>query len=492
MSLTTDNINPMSVVAKRTNHDESNPALKTSTDIKINEICDLTLLQKYNTSGPRYTSYPTAVSFTHEFNENDFKCSVEELRHTGAKDSLSLYIHIPFCHSLCYYCACNKIVTRNNDKLERYLHYLKKEIQQRSQLFVDFTVDKIHFGGGTPSFLSPKQLAGLLSFISKKFTLSEDLDQSIEIDPRNLPNNFLRDLFLMGFNRLSFGVQDVNKSVQEKINRVQSTALLISLIDRAKQLGFASINVDLIYGLPGQNIESLKQTLRAIKHLDPDRISLFSYAHMPKLFAAQRKIKDEWLPDTEQKFTLFNYLAINLIEQGYHFIGMDHFAKPKDELCVAAREKRLYRNFQGYTTDKSNCILGIGVSSISSLGRSYAQNVKNLNEYYAAIDRDVSILDKGLILSLDDEIRRSLIQQLMCNFYVDKNAFSKLHQIDFDVYFAKSLSELVPLVKDGLLSETEDAIYVHAKGRLLIRNICINFDAHIGHERHKMRYSRVI
>lgn len=492
MTFTADNAGPVTKKEFLNNIDSNDVTINNCTDISMGEMCNDTLLQKYNTAGPRYTSYPTAVSFINEFSENDFKCSVEKLQraHTGTK--LSLYIHIPFCHSLCYYCACNKIVTRNKDKLDRYLNYLKKEIERRSQLFGSFTVDKLHFGGGTPSFLSETQLNDLLTFIKKKFTFDNTIEQSIEIDPRNLPKNYLRDLHLLGFTRLSFGVQDVNLDVQGKINRIQSTALLESLISEAKQLGFNSINLDLIYGLPGQNVTTLEETLAVVKDLDPDRISLFNYAHMPQLFAAQRKIKDAWLPTAEQKFTLFKFLAANLIDQGYHFIGMDHFAKPNDELSVAAKEKRLYRNFQGYTTDKSNCILGLGVSSISSLGASYSQNVKKLNEYYSAIDNNNSTLEKGLLLTCDDEIRRSLIQQLMCNFYINKKDFSKQHQINFDAYFAKSLNELAPYAEDGLLSETEDAINVHVKGRLLIRNICMNFDAHIENDIHKMRYSRVI
>lgn len=492
MSLTATNKTPLNAASNATKPDTSWSNIETSAEIKVSEMCDNTTLQKYNTSGPRYTSYPTAISFTNEFSESDFKRSIELLNTPETETKLSLYIHIPFCHSLCYYCACNKIVTRNKDKLDRYLHYLKKEIEQRGLLFTDFTVDKIHFGGGTPSFLSSKQLEGLLSFISKKFTCASTLEQSIEIDPRNLPSNYLHDLFGLGFTRLSFGVQDVNKDVQEKINRIQSTALLTSLIGQAKQLGFDSINLDLIYGLPGQDKNTLQQTLKAVKQLDPDRISLFSYAHMPQLFAAQRKIKDEWLPKAEQKFNLFKYLAAELIDLGYEFIGMDHFAKPQDELSIAAKQKLLYRNFQGYTNDKSNCILGLGVSSISSLGNSYSQNVKKLNEYYSAIDRKVSTLEKGLILTHDDEIRRSLIQQLMCNFYVDKNAFSQEHKIDFNLYFAHALDDLTAYIEDGLLCETNEALIVHTKGRLLIRNICMNFDAHIGKELHRMRYSRVI
>lgn len=490
MTFTADKTGPVTKKEFFNNIDSNDVTINNFTDITMGEMCDDTLLQKYNTAGPRYTSYPTAVSFINEFSENDVKCSVEKLQ--SAETKLSLYIHIPFCHSLCYYCACNKIVTRNKDKLDRYLNYLKKEIERRSELFTSFTVDKLHFGGGTPSFLSETQLKDLLTFIKKKFTFDNTIEQSIEIDPRNLPKNYLRDLHSLGFTRLSFGVQDVNLDVQRKINRIQSTVLLESLISEAKQLGFISINVDLIYGLPRQTVTTLKETLAVVKDLDPDRISLFSYAHMPQLFAAQRKIKDEWLPTAEQKFHLFKFLAAHLIVQGYQFIGMDHFAKPKDELSVAAKEKRLYPNFQGYTTDKSNCILGLGVSSISSLGASYSQNVKKLNEYYSAIDNNISTLEKGLLLTSDDEIRQSLIQQLMCNFYVNKHAFSKQHQIDFDAYFAKSLNELAPYAEDGLISETEDAIHVHVKGRLLIRNICMNFDAHIKHDIHKMRYSRVI
>lgn len=464
----------------------------------ITHINDTLLLEKYSTAGPRYTSYPTALAFTSAFCEADLSESIKILRakhkqqSRSAKPQLSLYLHVPFCHSLCYYCGCNKIVTRNTDKLSKYTTYLKKEIIHRSRQFSDFEVSQIHLGGGTPSFLSTTQLQEILDTIYLHFSLSEKIEKSIEIDPRELENKYLFTLKQLGFTRVSFGVQDVSDKVQKKINRVQSTALLNTLISQCKSLAFKSVNIDLIYGLPGQSIDTLKQTMQVVSHLAPDRISLFSYAHMPTVFAAQRKIKDEDLPTDKEKFALFRFCINSLNELGYDFIGMDHFAKPQDELSLAAKNKTLYRNFQGYTTDSSNCILGLGVSSISSIGNSYSQNHKKLKNYYQAIDNHQTTIEKGISLTKDDEIRRALIHQLMCNFTVDKHLFSQKYAIQFNQFFKEELKDLAPFIEDNLLSDCATSITIHARGRLLIRNICMSFDAYIGSQRHKLRYSRVI
>lgn len=458
----------------------------------ISDYFDSAMLSKYNTAGPRYTSYPTAVSFKCDYSESDFKASIKNIIASEESKSLSLYLHIPFCHSLCYYCGCNKIVTRNKDKIETYLAYLKKEISLRSKKFKDFTIDAIHFGGGTPSLLETEQLFHLIVFIKQQFKVEIACEKSIEIDPRELPPNYLNDLYIMGFTRISIGVQDVNKDVQSKINRVQSTSFIKSIIKQAKTLGFRSVNIDLIYGLPGQSQSTLLDTLHEVKLMDPDRISLFSYAHMPNLFAAQRKIKDEWLPKASEKLALFQTAINNLLAQGYVYIGMDHFAKPSDELSVAAANKTLTRNFQGYTTDQASTLLGLGVSSISNLGNSYAQNFKKLNEYYTAIDKAESALEKGVILDRDDVVHRALIHQLMCNFFVDKAKFSKDYQIDFDNYFANSLSQLDVYIDDNLVSNNSTDLTIHPRGRLLVRNICMNFDQYIKQPMHQIRYSRVI
>lgn len=460
--------------------------------MKVSDFFDKSMLDKYNTAGPRYTSYPTAVAFHDDYNEGQFTQSIAQLKQSGEAKTLSLYLHIPFCHSLCYYCGCNKIVTRNQDKIEDYLRYLKKEIAYRSEQFKGFVIDAIHFGGGTPSFLDQKQLHSLLDYIEQHLDVQETCEKSIEIDPRELELQYINDLYEMGFRRMSIGVQDVNKEVQEKINRVQSTDFIKEMIIRAKSLGFHSVNIDLIYGLPGQSQASLLETLKHVKIMDPDRISLFSYAHMPNLFAAQRKIKDAWLPGPDAKFDLFRTAINELVKQGYEFIGMDHFAKPEDELSISANNKTLARNFQGYTTDQASALLGLGVSSISNLGNAYAQNYKKLSEYYAAIDKQSNAIEKGVALSYDDIVHRSIIHQLMCNFYVNKHDFSAQYNIDFDVYFKDALAQLDSFVKDNLLSNKDDSIVIHPRGRLLVRNICMNFDQFLQKPMHQLRYSRVI
>jgi oxygen-independent coproporphyrinogen-3 oxidase len=458
----------------------------------VADFFDKNILNKYNTTGPRYTSYPTALAFNTDFNERDFSHSVQQA--DGGKDepTLSLYFHIPFCHSLCYYCGCNKIVTRNQDKVKQYLDYLKKEIRIRANKFTSFVVNNIHFGGGTPSFLSAEQLDDLLTEIRKHFVFAEKVEQSIEIDPRQINLTYVDELYNLGFNRLSIGVQDINKSVQEKINRVQSTSFIRDLITRAKKVGFTSVNIDLIYGLPGQDQEKLTNTLVEVKRMDPDRISLFSYAHMPSLFPAQRKIKEKWMPTSETKFALFRQSINTLCNLGYDFIGMDHFAKKTDVLSIAAKEHRLSRNFQGYTTDQSDCLLGLGVSSISNLGTAYAQNVKKLSDYYKALDGHQSILEKGINLTNEDVIHRAIINQLMCNFYVDKKAFEAKFSIQFDTFFAKHLKLLSGFEKDNLITNNDTSITIHSSGRLLVRNICMSFDQYLGTQAHQLRYSRVI
>jgi oxygen-independent coproporphyrinogen-3 oxidase len=458
----------------------------------VAEFFDKKILNKYNTTGPRYTSYPTAVAFNTEFSEIDFTASIERASNKSTTPSLSLYMHIPFCHSLCYYCGCNKVVTRNQDKVEQYLLYLKQEIISRAKQFPNFTVNNIHFGGGTPSFLSANQLNDLLMVARKHFYFADKIEQSIEVDPRRINVEYVDELYAIGFNRLSIGVQDVNKSVQEKINRVQSTTFVRELIARAKSVGFNSVNIDLIYGLPGQDEENLKTTLVEVERMDPDRISLFSYAHMPSLFPAQRKIKDEWMPSADLKFSLFRQSIKTLCNMGYDFIGMDHFAKKTDELSIAAKDRSLSRNFQGYTTDQSDCVLGLGVSSISSLGTAYAQNSKKLVDYYKALDGLQPLLEKGINLSDDDVIHRGIINQLMCNFYVDKREFESKFGIQFDTYFAENLKQLSPFENDNLLTNNESSITIHPRGRLLVRNICMSFDEYLVTPAHQQRYSRVI
>lgn len=458
----------------------------------INHYFDQKVLQKYNTAGPRYTSYPTALAFENLQGSNLLHDALGSLSQSQDANKLSLYMHIPFCHSLCYYCGCNKIITRHAHKADIYLNYLIKEIQQQAKLAKGCKVSSLHLGGGTPSFLNKQQLYRLLDATRNAFSFAHRVEMSIEVDPREIQVDYADDLAALGFSRLSIGVQDINPIVQQSINRVQSTGFIRMLITRARTLGFSSINVDLIYGLPHQTEESFQQTLNEMKVMAPDRISLFSYAHMPQLFAAQRKIKDAWLPNAQAKFRLFRQAIRALTEQGYEFIGMDHFAKPEDELSKAKNDQRLFRNFQGYTASQANCTLGLGVSAISCINNVYVQNHKYLKDYYKSLDAEHSPINKGVALTRDDEIRRALIHALMCNFAINKHKFATQFNIDFDIYFADSLKKLAPFVEDNLITNTDTVIQIHDKGRLIVRNICMSFDQYLNKPLHQTRYSRVI
>lgn len=461
--------------------------------MSVTPFLDDALLRKYNTNGPRYTSYPTALEFSDTFTHTDL---VEAIQ-SSTNESLSLYIHIPFCHSLCYYCGCNKIVTRHHDKADIYLDYLAQEITHRAKLFSDEKsthkkVTQLHLGGGTPSFLTHEQLTTLTTKLRESFSFSDDVEMSIEIDPREIELDLADHLFSLGFNRLSIGVQDIDPKVQEAINRPQSTQFVHDFITHAKNIGFTSINIDLIYGLPFQTAEKFSATLAKAHEMDVDRISLFSYAHLPTRFAAQRKIKDEWLPSVEDKFALMRQAIETLCGMGYEFIGMDHFAKPSDELAISQNKGTLHRNFQGYTTQGHTDLLGLGVSSISHIGNALAQNDKDLKGYYKAIDEQGHALEHGVGLSYDDTVRAAVIRELMCHYEVSKAKISEQFDIDFDQYFEKELISLQGFYDDGLVANNKEAIKVAPKARLLLRNICMTFDIYMQKHINKSRFSRVI
>ena len=456
--------------------------------MNANQFFDPKLLNKYNTSGPRYTSYPTALEFHHEFGPADFIKAVKE----SPNRELSLYVHIPFCHSLCYYCGCNKVVTRHREKADKYLMVLAEEIASRAEHFTDYTVKQLHWGGGTPSFLTHKQITDLVNLLKTKFNFADTLEMSIEIDPREIELDLADHLFSLGFNRLSLGVQDLDEKVQKAINRVQSTQFIEDFIKHAKAVGFNSVNIDLIYGLPHQTLESFKYTLEKSNDWDVDRISLFSYAHLPTRFAAQRKLRDEWLPNVAEKFALMKLAIETLCDYGYDFIGMDHFAKKTDELAIAQQNGTLHRNFQGYTT-KGNCdLLGLGVSSISNIGNAFSQNIKELQKYYKAIGEQRHAQEKGTSLSKDDLLRGDVIRELMCNLYVNKQAISEKYDINFDEYFCDDLPLLQSFIDDGLVENNAAGIRVDQKARLLIRIICMSFDAYMKQHINNQRFSRVI
>ncbi|RWR03146.1 coproporphyrinogen III oxidase [[Pantoea] beijingensis] len=449
---------------------------------------DLDLIQKYNYSGPRYTSYPTALEFNEGYGEDAFLLAAKRY----PDRPLSLYVHIPFCHRLCYFCGCNKIVTRQQQKADQYLDVLEQEIRARAPLFANRTVSQMHWGGGTPTYLDKKQITRLTGLLRECFHFSADAELSIEVDPREIELDVLDHLRVEGFNRLSMGVQDFNKQVQELVNRVQDEDFIFALIKRARDLGFSSTNIDLIYGLPKQTPESFAFTLKKVVELGPDRLSVFNYAHLPELFAAQRKIKDADLPDARQKLDILQQTIATLTREGYQFIGMDHFARPDDELAIAQRSGLLHRNFQGYTTQGDSDLLGMGVSAISMVGDSYAQNRKVLKEYYASVSAQGNALWRGLALTSDDCLRRDVIKTLICNFSLDYAAIEAQWQIDFVDYFAEDLALLAPLIKDGLVQCHQEGLRVTPKGRLLIRNICMCFDSYLRQKARIQQFSRVI
>ena len=451
-------------------------------------IWDLALIQKYNQSGPRYTSYPTALEFNEAYTDEDFKLAA--LRYP--ERPLSLYIHIPFCHKLCYFCACNKVITRHRHKVEIYLDYLEKEIRTRAPLFKQRKVTQIHWGGGTPTYLDEDQSARLMEMLKSNFNVAEDAEISIEMDPREIELDMLDHLRQIGFNRISMGIQDFNKEVQQLVNREQDEDFIFALMKRAKELGFVSTNVDLIYGLPKQNVESFMYTLERVVELNPDRMSVFNYSHVPSRFAAQIKIKDEMLPPPETKLTILQNSIEFLGKNGYKFIGMDHFAKPDDELAIAQEKGILHRNFQGYTTQEECDLLGMGVSAISLLGDTYAQNQKELKQYYADLEEKGIALHKGLVLSKDDCLRRDVIKALICNFKLEFDRLEKAYDIDFKHYFAEDLAYLAPLAEDGLLEINDKAMVVSPRGRLLIRNICLCFDVYSRQLAKRQQFSRII
>ena len=456
---------------------------------------DEALIQRYNLSGPRYTSYPTAPQFQSGFNQEHWRRAVA----TGNQHQrpLSLYFHIPFCSTICYYCGCNKIVTANRARAEPYLAALKREITLQAA-YVDRTrpVNQLHWGGGTPTYLDDAQMTELMEHIRAEFPLRyDDLGEySLEIHPQTVTPARLDHLRALGFNRLSFGVQDFDKDVQKAVNRFNDEAEVAELVNTSRALGFQSLNLDLIYGLPKQSCDSFASTLDTIIQLRPDRISLFNYAHMPHLFKSQRQINAAELPEPQEKLRILHNSIEQLQSAGYVYIGMDHFALPDDELCTAQRHGTLQRNFQGYSTHGDCDLLAFGVSSISSLGGVFVQNHKEINAYQNALQNNQLAFDKGLILSRDDLIRRKVINQLICQFELDFKAVENQCAIRFADYFAAELAALERLAEDGLLTLNDAGIKVSNPGRLLIRSVCMIFDAYLKkvEESPQPRYSRII
>lgn len=452
---------------------------------------NLDLINRYDKAGPRYTSYPTALELHEGFTEADYRQHITQSNAQGGP--LSLYVHIPFCDTVCFYCACNKIVTKNRDHAVPYLDSLIEEIALQGALF-DKTrvVEQLHWGGGTPTFLSYEQMQALMAATRHHFTLKDDDsgEYSIEVDPRETNNHTIAQLRELGFNRISLGVQDFDHAVQKAVNRLQSDTQTFAVLKAARAAGFRSTNVDLIYGLPLQTVESFAQTLERVLAVEPDRFSIFNYAHMPNRFKTQRQINEADLPSPDMKLAILQMIGAKLTAAGYVYIGMDHFAKPDDELAIAQREGHLYRNFQGYSTHSDCDLIGLGITSIGRVGGAYIQNVKALDEYQLRISLNQLPVYKGVELDEDDFIRREVITQLICHFDLQFAQIEQQYGLVFKDYFASELTALTAMQADGLLTVDAEGIQVQPVGRLLIRNICMVFDRYLAKK--QQQFSKVI
>ncbi len=452
---------------------------------------DVSLIKRYDRAGPRYTSYPTALELHEGFGEQDYRKQIEQSNAGGGP--LSLYFHIPFCDTVCYYCACNKIITKNRKHAEPYLTNLHREITLQAQLFDSArTVNQLHWGGGTPTFLTAEQMQQLMAVTGQYFNLRNDgqREYSIEIDPRAVDSKTIPLLRELGFNRLSLGVQDFDSDVQKAVNRIQSEQQTFTVLNAAREYGFASISIDLIYGLPLQTVASFSKTLDKILEVKPDRLSIFNYAHLPARFKTQRQIKDDDLPDSKTKLEILQMVILRLQEQGYVYIGMDHFARPDDELAVSQRKNKLYRNFQGYSTHSDCDLVGLGITSIGRVADSYIQNVKDLEPYSLRVSQNHLPVFKGLVLTADDKLRRSVISQLICHFELNFSDIEQQFKIDFKQHFSSELDALLAMQDDGLVELSSEKIKVLPVGRLLIRNVCMVFDRYLSQK--QPQFSKVI
>jgi oxygen-independent coproporphyrinogen III oxidase len=443
---------------------------------------DADLLRRYNVNGPRYTSYPTAVQFSDRFGLPQYEEAVRASNEVPAPKALSIYVHIPFCASPCFYCGCTRIITRDPDKARLYLARLQREVGLQSELFArDRKVEQLHFGGGTPTFLSMDEMAELITMLDRYFTLAHDNTRefSIEIDPRTVRTDTIARLADMGFNRISLGVQDFDSRVQEAVNRIQSVEDTLAVIDDARHAGIQSTNLDLIYGLPFQSPEGFSRTLETVVSARPERLAVYSYAHLPQMFKAQRRIKEATLPSAEDKLALLGLAIEKLSEAGYVYIGMDHFALPGDELVVAQKKGDLQRNFQGYSTRADCDMIGLGMSSIGKIADTYSQNVKDMIGYNAALDAGRIPVVRGIKLTEDDRLRRRVIEQIMCHGELVFDNFARHTALDFHRYFETAAARLETLATDGLIELDENRLIVTPAGRLLLRVVAMTFDAYI-------------
>ncbi len=457
-------------------------------------VCfDLDLIRRYDGRGPRYTSYPTAVQFSDDLTVDDYVANARASNASAVP--LSLYVHIPFCHSLCYYCGCNKIVTRNQDRVATYMKNLYREIELQSGLFDRArAVEQLHFGGGTPTYLDNEAMGDLLDKLRSAFTFddSDEREFSIEVDPRTVSEEGISVLTDLGFNRLSLGIQDFNEAVQKAVNRHQSAAEVQALVDASRRAGFRSVSFDLIYGLPHQSVASFGQTLDTVIDMRPDRFAVYNYAHLPQRFKGQRMINANDIPAPEVKLDILEHTIERLTGAGYIYIGMDHFAVPEDELVQARRNGTLQRNFQGYSTHRQCDLVALGVSSISSIGNVFAQNSVTTMEYENLIESDTLPIRKGIVVDDDDLLRAEVIQALMCYDELIYDEFDKEHGTDFRRYFETEVRRLEPLAKDDLIELDDAGIRITPKGRLLLRNIAMTFDRYMGSDQNTDRFSKAI
>ncbi len=460
-------------------------------------VIDPVSIRKYDVSGPRYTSYPTADRFVEAFGEEAFRHWLGQRNIGGIQQPLSVYVHLPFCGTICYYCACNKVITRDRSKSVKYIKYLEKELAMVGGLLgaADAPARRacqLHWGGGTPNFLSAEEMRSLMAALRAQFDFAADAELSVEIDPRSLAPGAMALLGELGFNRASIGVQDFDPAVQKAVNRIQSEEATRLAIEDARASGFRSINLDLIYGLPKQTLDSFHATLDKVVALSPERIALYAYAHLPTVFKPQRRITSADLPSPETKLELLTLAIGRLAGAGYLYIGMDHFARADDDLAVAQAQGRLHRNFQGYSTYADSDLLGFGVSAIGRVGPTYYQNAKRLEDYYAVLEEGRPPVWRGIELTSDDLVRRAVIQALACQFRVSLESIELAHLVNFRRYFAGELAALRALEKDGLVELQPDWIVVTPKGRLLVRVVCMVFDRYLRERERRASYSRVI
>ena len=454
-------------------------------------VPDPALLRRFDVPGPRYTSYPTADRFVEAFDAQVLGNWLG--KRAEATAPLSLYVHLPFCATVCYYCACNKVITKDHSRGRDYLAALRKEADLiASRLTGSRQIEQLHFGGGTPTFLSNDELRELMALLTERFPMARKGEYSIEVDPRSTPPDKVAVLGELGFNRISVGVQDFDPQVQKAVNRIQSFEMTQATIEAARKADFKSVNLDLIYGLPKQSRATFARTLDKVLVLSPERVALYHYAHLPERFKPQRRIDAADLPSPQEKMGIMLDAIGRLTQAGYQYIGMDHFAKGADDLARAQQQGRLHRNFQGYSTRPDCDLIGLGVSAISKIGPTYSQNVRELDEYYDRLKQDQLPTARGVLLDMDDLVRRSVIMSLMCHFEVSKEAIEQAHLVKFDEYFRRELAELKPFEEEGLVENTREWISVLPRGKLLVRAIAMGFDRYLKNDERVRKYSKIV